>query len=66
MLELNIEMSFLTLEAKLRFTMLKQAFIKAPILYYFDLECYICIEIDILSYAIIGVLSQLAMDNLSQ
>ena len=34
---------FLTSEAKLVFLRLRQAFTEAPILYYFDLECYIWI-----------------------
>ena len=50
---------FLTPKAKLAFTQLRQAFIEALILYYFDLESHIRIEIDELSYAIDSVLSQL-------
>ena len=38
--------------AKLAFTELRQAFFKAPILYYFDLKHHIRIEIDVSGYAI--------------
>ena len=54
------ETGFLTLEARLAFTQLKQAFVKAPILHHFDLESYIQIETDISGYAIGGILSQLS------
>ena len=57
---------FLTLGAKLAFTELRQAFIKAPILYHFDPECYIRIETDVSGYVIGGVFSQLTSDNLGQ
>ena len=57
---------FLTLGAKLTFTKLRQAFIKAPILYYFNPECHIRIETDASGYAISGDLSQLTSDDLSQ
>ena len=53
-------MGFLTSEARLAFTQLKQAFVKAPILHHFDLESYIQIETDISGYAIGGILSQLS------
>ena len=42
---------FFTFGAKLVFTKLKQAFFKAPILYHFDPEHYIQIEMDTLGYA---------------
>ena len=51
---------FLIPKAKLAFTQLKQTFVKAPILHYFDLESHIQIETDTSSYAIGGVLSQLS------
>ena len=51
------EIGFFTPETRLAFTQLRQAFVKAPILYYFDPESHIRIEIDILSYAIRAVLS---------
>ena len=50
---------FFTFAAKLTFIQLRQAFIKAPILYHFDLESHIGLEIDILGYAIGSVLSKL-------
>ena len=57
---------FLTPGAKLTFTKLRQAFIKAPILHHFDPERYIQIEMDVSGYAIGGVLSQLTSDSLGQ
>ena len=48
---------YLTPGAKRAFTQLRQAFIKAPILRHFDLECHIQIETDASGYAIGGVLS---------
>ena len=54
------ETGFLTPEARLTFTQLRQTFIKASILHYFDLESYIRIETDASGYAIGGVLSQLS------
>ena len=49
---------FLNPNAKKVFNYLKQAFIKALILQYFDLECYIQIKTNITRYAISKVLSQ--------
>ena len=60
------ELGFLTLGARIAFTKLKQAFIKAPILHHLDSECYIQIETDISGYAIVEVLSQLTLDNLGR
>ena len=57
---------FLTPGAKLAFTKLRQAFFKALIFYHFDPEHHIRIEIDILGYAISGVLSQLTLDDSGQ
>ena len=57
------ESGFLTSEARMTFTKLKQAFIKAPILHHFDLERHIRIEMDASGYTISGVLSQLTSDN---
>ena len=54
------ETGFFTTEARLAFTQLRQAFVKAPILYYFDPKSHIWIETDALGYAIGGVLSQLS------
>ena len=48
---------FLTPGAKLAFTELRQAFLKAPILHHFDPERHIQIETDVSGYAIGGVLS---------
>ena len=54
---------FLTPGAKLAFTELRQAFLKAPILHHFDPERHIRIETDVSGYTIGGVLSQLTSDN---
>ena len=54
---------FLTPGAKLAFTELRQAFLKALILHHFDPECHIRIETDASGYAIGGVLSQLTSDD---
>ena len=51
---------FLTPEARSAFNCLRLAFTKAPILRHFDLEYYIQIKNDVLSYVISDVLSQLA------
>ena len=48
---------FLTPEARLAFTRLRQAFVEAPILHHFDPESHIRIETDVLGYAIGSVLS---------
>ena len=55
---------FLTPGAKLAFFKLRQVFVKALILYHFDLERHIWIKMDASSYAIGGVLSQLTLDEL--
>ena len=52
--------SFLTPEARAAFNHLWLAFTKTPILWHFDPECHIRIKTDASSYAIGGVLSQLA------
>lgn len=52
-------LGFFTPKAKEAFTELKQVFTKALMLTHFKLDCYIQIEINISSYAIGGVLSQL-------
>lgn len=46
-------------KTSLAFTQLRKAFTKAPILYHFDLERYIQIEIDVSGYAINRLLSQM-------
>ena len=58
------ESSFLISGARNAFTKLRQAFIKASILYHFDLERHIQVETNASGYAIGGVLSQLISDNL--
>ena len=45
-------LGFLIFGTKLAFTKLKQVFVKIPILYHFDPEYHIQIEIDILGYTI--------------
>ena len=57
------ESGFLTPGVRKAFTKLRQAFIKAPILYHFDLERHIRVERDASSYAIGRVFSQLTSDN---
>ena len=57
---------FLTADAKRVFTKLKQGFVEALILNYFDPERHIRIETDALGYAIGGIFSQLISDNLGQ
>ena len=52
--------SFLTSDTRMAFNHLQLAFTKASILWHFNLECHIQIEIDASGYAISGVLSQLA------
>lgn len=49
---------------KLTFIKLKQAFIKAPIVYYFDLKYYIKIKIDASGCTISRILNQMTLDNL--
>ena len=57
---------FLTFGAKLAFIKLRQAFFRTPILYHFNLECHIRIEIDVSEYAMNGVFCQLILDDLGQ
>ena len=56
-------LDFFIFGAKLAFTKLRQAFLKAPILHHFDPERYIWIGTDVSGYAIGGVLSQLTSDD---
>ena len=56
---------FLTPDARTAFNRLRLAFTEAPILWHFDLECHIWIEIDALSYAIGDMLSQLIFETKS-
>ena len=60
------ELGFLTSGARRAFTELRQAFIKALILYHFDPERHIRVETDVLGYVISGVLSQLTSDALGR
>ena len=60
------ELGFLTSKARIAFTKLKQAFIKAPILHHFDPEHYIRVETDASGYTIGGVFSQLILNDLGQ
>ena len=62
----SVGSDFLTPGAKLAFTELRQAFLKAPILHHFDPERHIRIETDASGYAISGVLSQLTLDDLGR
>ena len=55
--------TFLTPEAKLAFSRLRQAFTEASILHHFDPERYIRIETDASGYAIGGILSQLTPES---
>ena len=57
---------FLTSGARLVFTKLKQAFVKAPILYHFDPKRHIRIETDASGYAIGEVFSPLTLDNMGR
>ena len=57
---------FLITHARKAFIKLKQAFVEASILNHFDLEHYIQIEIDALSYVIGEIFSQLTSDDLGQ
>lgn len=57
---------FLTFEARLAFVKLKKVFIKALILYYFDLKYYIYIETNLLDYDISRIFNQLTLNDLSR
>ena len=63
---LNRATGYLTPKARLPFTKLRKAFIKAQIFQYFDPEYHIWIKINGSSYAIGRVISQLSLDNLGQ
>ena len=60
------KLCFFIFKTRLAFTKLKQAFVKVPIFYHFDPKCHIWIEMDVLSYVICGIFSQLALNNLGQ
>ena len=57
---------FFIFGAKLTFTKLRQTFLKAPILYYFNPKCHIRIKKYVLGYAIDRILSPLISDDLGQ
>ena len=59
-------LDFLTPGAKLAFTKLRQAFLKAPIFHHFDPKSHIQIETDASGYAIGGVFSQLISHDSGQ
>ena len=58
-------LSFLTSKAKEAFNHLRQAFIKVPILQYFDPKCHIQIETDISGYIMGAFLSQLTPNRMT-
>ena len=62
----TIRLDFLTPGARLAFTKLRQAFVKASILYHFNPKYHIQIKTNVLGYAIGGVLNQLTLDDLGQ
>ena len=62
----TVRSDFFTPGAKLVFTELRQAFLKAPIHHHFDPEHHTRIETDVSGYAIGGVFSQLTLDALGQ
>ena len=57
------KLDFLTPGARLAFTKLRQAFVKAPILHHFDPKRHIRIETDVSGYAIDRVFNQLTLDD---
>ena len=60
----SITLSFFISRVRLAFINLKQVFVKALIFHYFDLKYYIRIETNTLDNIIVGVPSQLTLDNL--
>ena len=66
MIKSNDFLDFFTSRTRQIFIKLRQAFIRALILYHYNLECYILIEINVLGYLMGKILSQLILDNLSQ
>ena len=57
---------FFTTDARRVFTKLRQVFMEALILNYFDLKRHIQIEMDFLGYAISEIFNQLILNDLSQ
>ena len=64
--EKTIGSDFFIPGARLAFTKLRQAFVKALIFYYFDLERHIWMKIKVSGYAIDRVFTQLILDILGQ
>lgn len=62
----KLKIDFVISITRLILTKLRQVFIKSLIFSYFDLNYYIQIKTDILSYVISGVLNQLTVENLDQ
>lgn len=60
--KMSSEVDFPTFKARLTFTLLKKAFIKALILYYYNLEHYIQMKINVLRYTISEILAQLTFE----
>lgn len=54
---------FLTSEAKKAFLQVRKEFTKTAILYYFDLESFICIKTNTFRYTLYGILSQLTLKS---
>ena len=61
-----VRLNFFTSGARLAFTKLRPAFVKALIFYQFDLKHHIRVETDTSGYANGGVFCQLTLDDLSQ
>ena len=57
---------FFTVDTRMTFTKLRQAFVEASILNHFDSKRHIQIEINALDYVIGRILSQLTLDDLSR
>lgn len=66
LVETSSKLGFFAPKNRLAFTDLKQSFIKVSILHYFHPEYYICIKTNASSYTIVGILSQLTLDNLGR
>lgn len=57
---------FCTLRARLVFAELRQTFSIAPVLYHFDLECYIWIKTEVLDFLIGRILNPPILDGFCQ
>lgn len=60
----NFKLDFFIFKTWLTFDKLRQIFIKKPIFHFFNSKYYIKIQIDISSYTISKVFSQLILNNL--